>query len=276
MGSYTTSNKVARYLNLPSFSSTTTPTDETVEDIIARIEGDIDNDTNTAWRERQVYQEMRNIETNYVYGSGIPIGVMFRPIQSFSTAKGDKLELWDGSSWIDWTATKTEGRANDYWIEPPGTIWIVNEWASFRRARIRVTYRYGKFQTTTTSASIDSSGAVSTLSVASTAGFEVQGRIMIDSEEFSYTGKTSTTFTGVARSKAGTSTAAHSSGATVTQVNKEIESLATKMAVIELLRMNFRTNLIPVSGSLSIQDVISGLERETESIISRNTNIQVL
>lgn len=276
MGDYTSASKVANYLNLSVFSSTTTPTAETVEDIISRMEEKIENTTLTAWRERQVYQEYYNIESNYNYPTGVPVHVLYRPIKAFDTAKGDKLELWDGSSWIDWTSTKTEGRANDYWVEPPGIIWIVSETNYFRRARVRVTYRYGEFSTTTTSEEIASSGAHATITVASTAAFQTSGRIKIDSEEFSYTGKTTTTFTGVSRSKAGTSAAAHTSGATVTQVVKDIEDLATKMTTLELLKTNLRTNVIPVSGSLSIPELISSLEKEVESGLRERTNIQVL
>jgi hypothetical protein len=54
-----------------------------------------------------------------------------------------------------------------------------------------------------------------TFTLVSTASFPTAGRGKVDSEEFSWTGKTSTTLTGITRNLAGGS-ASHSSGATVT------------------------------------------------------------
>jgi hypothetical protein len=67
--------------------------------------------------------------------------------------------------------------------------------------------------TTTLSSSINS--AVTTIPVVSTAAFPATGLVTIDSERISYTGKTSNTFTGASRGFEATSSASHSSGATV-------------------------------------------------------------
>ena len=48
-----------------------------------------------------------------------------------------------------------------------------------------------------------------TITVKSTTGFSSSGTVQIDSELFTYTGKTSTTFTGVTRATSGTTAAAH-------------------------------------------------------------------
>ena len=81
--------------------------------------------------------------------------------------------------------------------------------------------------TGTLNANISGSGAVSTITVVSTTGFASSGIIWIDAEGFSYTGTTSTTFTGVTRSYVGPTTSstgaytgisiAHASGTTVYQ-----------------------------------------------------------
>jgi len=57
-----------------------------------------------------------------------------------------------------------------------------------------------------------------TINVASTTGFPSTGTnfIKVDNEEISYTGLTSTSFTGITRNVRGTSNASHSNGATVT------------------------------------------------------------
>ena len=61
-------------------------------------------------------------------------------------------------------------------------------------------------------------GSGTTITVASTTGFPSTGTnyIKVDNEEISYTGLTSTTFTGITRNVRGTTNASHSNGATVT------------------------------------------------------------
>lgn len=56
-----------------------------------------------------------------------------------------------------------------------------------------------------------------TITVDSTADFQSQGRIIIDSEVIGYTGTTSTTFTGCTRGLEGTTAATHADDATVTE-----------------------------------------------------------
>ena len=59
--------------------------------------------------------------------------------------------------------------------------------------------------------------SATTITVVSTAAFRSTGGIRVGSESISYTGKTSTTFTGCTRAFAGTTAASHSSGASVSQ-----------------------------------------------------------
>jgi hypothetical protein len=70
--------------------------------------------------------------------------------------------------------------------------------------------------TTTLNGAI-SSVTATTITVVSTAGFRTQGRIIIDSEVISYTGTTSTTFTGCTRGEEGTTAATHLTAVTVTE-----------------------------------------------------------
>lgn len=79
---------------------------------------------------------------------------------------------------------------------------------------------YGAFHqdgTTTLSTSI-TNVSTTPISVPSTADFPAAGWILIDSEVIAYTGKTSTTFTGITRSVFGTSNASHTAGAYITEV----------------------------------------------------------
>jgi len=57
--------------------------------------------------------------------------------------------------------------------------------------------------------------SVTTIVVVSTTGFGATGTILIDSELITYSGKTSTNFTGCVRGVSGTTAAAHTTGATV-------------------------------------------------------------
>ena|SRR3990167_4947841 len=278
---YTTPQKVAEYLNLTAFSATTIPTKQSVENLIMRVENSIDGTIMNSYRERQVYQEIHNLENKYYYGSGIPVHLLHRPVQSFDTTKGDKLEIWDGSSWVDWTSTKTNDRnGGDYHIDTTqGTLWILSQFAASRRYRIRITYRYGDYSSTTVTGIQNKGGT--TLTVGSTAGFDQQGTIRLymagdTTQEIHYTGKTSTTFTGCVWGANNTTSADTVGGETVFQTSLDIEDLATKMVALELLRTNFRTNLVPISGELNINDIIRDLQADINQSLRENTQIQVI
>ena len=62
--------------------------------------------------------------------------------------------------------------------------------------------------------------SVTTITVASTTGFDSAGTLHIGNEEVTYTGTTSTTFTGATRAAGGTTAAAYASGVTVAQFNR--------------------------------------------------------
>jgi|TARA_R110000824_G_scaffold1091_3_gene5961 hypothetical protein len=59
--------------------------------------------------------------------------------------------------------------------------------------------------------------SVTTITVDSTSGFDSTGTIVVGTEEITYTGTSSTTFTGATRGAGGTTAAAHSDDDTVTQ-----------------------------------------------------------
>jgi len=62
--------------------------------------------------------------------------------------------------------------------------------------------------------------SVTTITVASTTGFDSAGTLHIGNEIITYTGTTSTTFTGATRAASGTTAAAYASGVTVAQFDK--------------------------------------------------------
>ena len=78
-------------------------------------------------------------------------------------------------------------------------------------------YPYPSASADTTTLTGDHTAVITTITAASTSSFQSQGRIIIDSEVISYTGKTSTTFTGCTRGEEETTAAIHSNAATITE-----------------------------------------------------------
>jgi hypothetical protein len=81
------------------------------------------------------------------------------------------------------------------------------------------TFNWGGFSSTVTQTAINVMGGINnstaTIVVDSTTGFATTGTILIDSELITYTGKTSTDFTGCSRGAEGTAAAAHADNAVV-------------------------------------------------------------
>ena len=91
---------------------------------------------------------------------------------------------------------------------------------------------YGAFHQdgyTTLTNAIPTSGSTATIVVGSTTGFASAGTIIIQKELISYTGKTSTTFTGITRSQYGSSGASHAAGVYVTEA-QAVPSATTALA----------------------------------------------
>lgn len=134
-----------------AFGAGTTPTKTQVEGFINEAEDEIDQRTNHAWRSKIVTDEYYDIPTKgsrtHHFGyphDGIPIYIRHRNITTFVSGT-DKIEVWNGSEWIEWVATKTEGRANDYWMDNErGVLYLRLFWPHFLTKAVRLTYRYGE------------------------------------------------------------------------------------------------------------------------------------
>jgi hypothetical protein len=94
-----------------------------------------------------------------------------------------------------------------------------------------------------TTISQDHNATVTTITVASTTGFTSTGTIIIGSEQITYTGTTSTTFTGATRGANSTTAASHTSGDAVTQYWTEIDTGRTSAGVYTFEEFNFDNNL---------------------------------
>jgi len=89
-----------------------------------------------------------------------------------------------------------------------------------------------------------------TISVDSTSGFSSSGTLQINSEIFTYTGKTTSAFTGVTRATSSTSAAAHAIDDTVSESWTERDNSRTNASKYSFERYNFDGNekLIVVDG----------------------------
>lgn len=130
-----------------AFSVSTRPTSDRVGVFISTSERRIDAETGHAWREVDVVDEYHSVDPNYAYnlGAGVRIKLGHRKVRTFDTSQGDKIEVWNGSSYIDFVTVKTEGRASDFWVDyTDGVLYLkLTSFASYEKP-IRVTYRYGE------------------------------------------------------------------------------------------------------------------------------------
>ncbi len=150
---YAQATDVQRIIQGPTFSGSTTPTTTQVEAFINAAEDQIDRDTRRAWRSVTVTDEYYNIpkvhNVGHHQGHGhrrfIKIYLRHRHVKTFAGVSGDKLEIWDGSSDVDWIATKTEGRADDFWVNyTDGILYVRMQHALYHEDGAKLTYRYGE------------------------------------------------------------------------------------------------------------------------------------
>lgn len=144
---YTTAAKVAAYLQRAAFSGSTTPTSTIVESYINYAESEIERLTGTAYQAVTATDEIHRLR--YRTRRRRPLRPPYvqldkRPVRDF-TESTDYLYVWNGSSWVDWIANKTEGRGDDYWVDyQEGTIHFIRGFPIVTRGdNIKVTYRYG-------------------------------------------------------------------------------------------------------------------------------------
>jgi hypothetical protein len=165
---YCTSSQVASFLQVPSFSGSTTPSGGHVDDFIAMAEERVDQLTDHAWatsRAKTVTEERGRIQrvmSNSVNDRG-RIQLRHYPILDMASGT-DKLHIWDGGNYVEYIANKTGDdtitnvTGKDYWIDKErGTIYL-NSYNQFNLlsdapsgVTAYVTYRYA---TATTPADI--------------------------------------------------------------------------------------------------------------------------
>lgn len=116
-----------------------------VKDLILEKEAEVDRACGTSWRARRVALEYHDYDTWISSGSWLVIQTRHKPVMTLAVASGDGFELWNGSTWEDWLANKTQGRASDWWLEEPtGNLYMRRSiLLGDRDARVKLSYRYG-------------------------------------------------------------------------------------------------------------------------------------
>jgi len=116
-GYYTNSNLVAQLLQIPDFTATSNPSATEVGTIMKRVEDFIDEKTSTSWREIFYKDEYHNFTfTGVVYN--LPKYwndyVGFVQLDRHDVRKIIKLEVWQGSSWVELASSVASVKITDY------------------------------------------------------------------------------------------------------------------------------------------------------------------
>jgi hypothetical protein len=131
-----------------TFTTATDPTTAEVEDWINEAEAYIDETTHHAFRFVTATNEYHPYKGQYdgLYKhTRIPLN--HRSVQTFSHALGDKLELFDFTTYVDLLADSSyvEGEDDDYYVDyTNGHISFVRSRPHVHPQAVRVTYRYGE------------------------------------------------------------------------------------------------------------------------------------
>jgi hypothetical protein len=117
-----------------------------------------------------------------------------------------------------------------------------------------------------------------TITVDSTVGFSSSGTVQLGSETFTYTGKTSTAFTGVTRATGATSAAAHALDAVLSEAWNSIDSGRTSANKYNFERFNFdgTDKIIVVDGANAPTVFNSSLAATDIAVASAGTGEQTL
>lgn len=137
---YCTAAQVYSFLQLSTAKQSELATE--VAAAIERAQDEVDKYTETAFRSISVANEYHSLRT-YIGANGIPIKLDHSHVTTLATPT-DKLEIYNGSAYVDLLVTGTAGRSRDYWQEEgTGKIWIRSNFSYFGGNEVRVTYRYG-------------------------------------------------------------------------------------------------------------------------------------
>lgn len=147
MGKYCNSTDVAEIIGIGSWPPNGPVTAGVVEKWIARTEDRVDQSLGRSYKKTTITEEMHSFDAvNTRRNVGIPVYLNYDHLFDFDSASGDKVEIWDGNTWVQLHSTGTEGRGNDFWFDLVKGVLYLN----IRQTMVlgvRVTYRTGNYTT---------------------------------------------------------------------------------------------------------------------------------
>ena len=264
---YTTPHRVASELQLSEFSASTNPTKAQVELFIIQAEDYIDNRIGKTWRVKQysTFLNFKGIYSNSMSKFYLP----HTNILTLDNTKGDELQVWNGSTYDDYLSSKTEGRANDYYLDYTKGVLYINNSISYDENSVKITYRYSQGAETTLSA--DMLDTDTSLTASDLSNFEYSGLIRIDDEEILYSDRTSTTtLSNLERGANDTTASAHTSGAKIIQVPNDISEATTYLVCAKILKSEDRDVLLPEgTANIPISSKVQTYLQRAEDILSQ-------
>ncbi len=226
-----------------------------VERYISEAEGEFERKTGTAYRPVLQQDEVHDMEAwrarhkelfdNEWFAVPRPRGTNHAPILPPASSRNHKLEVYEGSvdnsqNWTDWLADRTQGRANDWWVDhKKGIIYVRKTWLFRRASLIRFTYEWGK-PIATLDSSITDSDTTITLSqyhsLGDTYRYQNRGWVRIGDEWIWHSSKTDTDLTNCERGKRGTTAQSHSAGDEVIEVPENVWAGVVRYAAAKYLQ----------------------------------------
>jgi hypothetical protein len=117
-----------------------------VNTVILEAEDTIDTETGHAWRQRRVVEEERDLDAimsamNPAFlRRYVPVHLHHRVVRAVN-----KLQVWDGSTYVDWVVSKTQGRDADWFVDKERGIVHLSLAFILRRGNLfLIDYDYGE------------------------------------------------------------------------------------------------------------------------------------
>jgi hypothetical protein len=235
---------------LPTLASDTDPTIGEVMQYIRRAEGMIDLKTQYGFREKRHQERLRFPEHEFtsnrrhgdtLWFDGVKIPLVYRGVKDLDADKGDAISVRQGSSFVNYLTSKTEGLNADYFMDNEnGVLHLYRRWVIQMDAKVICSYRYGDARETL----LDGihNDTVTTLTVDSTEGFEPNGLLFgahdnsgtIQYEVMYYNQASLTEFQGVARGQEESTALTYADDEPIWQVPEDINEAAILYTAIQI------------------------------------------
>lgn len=134
---YCSVKDVADWLRI-TINANTDPNVVMVKDWIISNEDDMDITMGHTFLTERSVTEVFDVVELWDWARGMPILPRHRALKPFDITKGDKLEVWNGVGWQDFSTQQM------YFEEIKGTLYIKGySFTILTKSRFRITYRYG-------------------------------------------------------------------------------------------------------------------------------------